>query len=146
MNNKYPQISFIYDRRKTATTTKKAAVEMRICYNYEQKYLSTGIHLYPNQWKNGKIVSTPDILQISQTLDKMLTEVRQILLEMIQNNNVDIDAIPEKLSARKVKTIGFIDFCNQRAAAKSSRFQKKSRKWLIFALPFGRKVVTLRHH
>ena len=119
---------------------------MRICYNYEQKYLSTGIHLYPNQWKNGKIVSTPDILQISQTLDKMLTEVRQILLEMIQNNNVDIDAIPEKLSARKVKTIGFIDFCNQRAAAKSSRFQKKSRKWLIFALPFGRKVVTLRHH
>jgi hypothetical protein len=29
---------------------------------------------------------------------------------------------------------------------KISRFQKKSRKWLIFALPFGRKVVTLRHH
>ena len=27
--------------------------------------------------------------------------------------------------------------------AKISRFQKKSRKWLIFALPFGRKVVFL---
>ena len=29
---------------------------------------------------------------------------------------------------------------------KISRFQKKSRKWLIFTLRFDRKVVTLRHH
>ena len=30
--------------------------------------------------------------------------------------------------------------------AKISRFQKKTRKWLIFTLRFDRKVVTLRHH
>ena len=30
--------------------------------------------------------------------------------------------------------------------AKISRFQKKYRKWLIFALWFDRKVVILHHH
>ena len=46
-------------------------------------------------------------------------------------------------------TISYSSVCkysNTKTAAKISRFQKKSRKWLIFALPFGRKVVTLRHH
>ena len=46
-------------------------------------------------------------------------------------------------------TISYSSVCkysNTKTAAKISRFQKKSRKWLIFTLPFGRKVVTLRHH
>ncbi len=79
MNNSVPKITFIYNRYKTATSSKPAVVEMRITYNYKQKYFSTGIMLYPNQWKNGKIVNCPDIVQISQTLDKMLTDVRQII-------------------------------------------------------------------
>ena len=65
MINKYPQVSFIYDRKKTASPTTKSPVEMRITYDYKQKYISTGIKLYPNQWKNGKIVNCPDIMQIS---------------------------------------------------------------------------------
>ena len=45
MNNKYPQVSFIFDRRKVATPTIKSSVDMRICYNYKQKFISTGIRL-----------------------------------------------------------------------------------------------------
>ena len=33
MNNKYPQISFVFDRRKIATSTIKSSVDMRICYD-----------------------------------------------------------------------------------------------------------------
>ena len=47
MINKYPQISLIYDRRKTATPSRKASVELRITHDGKQKYLSTGILLYP---------------------------------------------------------------------------------------------------
>lgn len=115
MSTKYPQVSFIYDRYKKASSTRKASVEMRIAYNYRQKYISTGIRLYPNQWKNGKIVNCPDMLQISQVLDNMLTNVRQIIMEMLQQGEINISIIPDKLKELSVPMSDFYDFCNQRA-------------------------------
>lgn len=109
-----PKINFVYDRYKKATAIKKSSVEMRITYNYKQKYISTGIMLYPNQWKNGKIVNCPDILQISQTLDRMLTDTRQIILDMMEDGTIDIANIPEALRKKKQGRISFIEFCNQR--------------------------------
>ena len=71
MNNKSPQITFVFDRKKQASPTVKSSVGMRITYNYQQKFLSTGIKLLSTQWKNGKIINCPDVIQISQTLDKL---------------------------------------------------------------------------
>jgi site-specific recombinase XerD len=124
MNNKYPQITFVFDRRRIASSTIKSSVDMRICYNYKQRFIATGIKLYVNQWKNGKIVNCPDIMQISQTLDKMLTDVRQIILEMEQKGSIDIFAIPDKFKERNTPKINFIDFCNQRATIR--KYGKKS--------------------
>lgn len=119
-----PKINFVYDRYKKATTIKKSSVEMRITYNYKQKYISTGIMLYPNQWKNGKIVNCPDILQISQTLDRMLTDTRQIILDMMEGGTIDIANIPEALRKKKQGRISFIEFCNQRAVIR--KYGKKA--------------------
>ena len=88
MNIKYPQLSFVYNRRKTASSTRKATVELRVSYDYRQKYISTGIMLFPNQWHKGCIVNTPDMLQISKVLDKLLTDVREILVQMLESNGV----------------------------------------------------------
>lgn len=113
MINKQPQVTFIFNRRKNASLTVKSAVEMRITYDYKQKYIATGIMLYINQWKKGKIVNCPDIIQISSTLDKMLTDVRQIILDMMDEGNIDIFSIPRRLSQKK-KNINFLDYCHQR--------------------------------
>ncbi len=140
MNNSVPKITFIYNRYKTATSSKPAVVEMRITYNYKQKYFSTGIMLYPNQWKNGKIVNCPDIVQISQTLDKMLTNVRQIIYDMMNEGNIDIFAIPDKLKALHSDKIKFLDYCYQRAEVRKygkkkdsqeryDRFMRLFKKW-----------------
>lgn len=118
MNSKSPQVSFVFDRRKKATTSVKASVEIRITHNYKQKFISTGVRLYSNQWKNGKIVNCPDIIQISQTLDKLLVNIRQILFLMMQQESVDITLIPEKLKELENKKISFIEFCKQRAAVR----------------------------
>ncbi len=124
MTAKYPQITFIYDRYKKASPSRKASVEMRITYNYKQKYISTGIMLYPSQWKKGKIINHPDILQINQTLDKLLTDVRRVILEMSEKGNINISEIPSLLKARNVASLTFIDFCNQRAVIR--KFGKKA--------------------
>ena len=65
----YPQITFIYDRYHKASSLRKASIEVRISYNRKQKYISTGIQVYPKQWKKGKITGTPDALQLNHAQD-----------------------------------------------------------------------------
>lgn len=69
MNNKFPQIHLIYNRYKKASAETKAVVEIRVTYDRKQKYFSTGVWLYPNQWKNGKITNCDNLYEISQILD-----------------------------------------------------------------------------
>lgn len=140
MNNKYPKIHLVYDRYKRATPYRQAAVEVRISHNYKQKYISTGIMLYPNQWKNGRIINSSDLLQISQTLDKMLTDIKQVILDMMQEGSIDIQDIPDRLEAKRQRQVGFLDFCNQRAEVRKygkttdsqeryNRFIRLFREW-----------------
>lgn len=141
MNNKYPQISFVFDRRKIATPSIKSSVEIRICYSYKQRFISTGIKLYSTQWKNGKIVNCPDILQISQTLDKQLSDIRQIILDMIKEGNIDISLIPERLLRLSADNINFIDFCKQRTEirkyGKASDSQGRYNRFMKFFIQWG---------
>ena len=115
MNNRLPQIHLVFDRYKKATLTKKASIEVRITYNYKQKYISTGIQLYQNQWKNGKIVNCPDALKISEILDRILSNIRSVLLAMVSSGSIDIFSIPDKLQEEELKKVSFLDFCYQRA-------------------------------
>lgn len=128
MNNKSPQINFIFDRRKKASPTVRSSVEIRVTYNYKQKYISTGIMLYSTQWKNGKIVNCPDILQISQTLDKLLTDIRQIIYEMMERGHVDISLIPDELIRKRQGDLTFLEFCNQRAVIRKYGKEKDTQE------------------
>ena len=116
MNNKSPKVSFVFNRKKTATPTVTAPVEIRVTYNYQQKFLSTGIKLNSTQWKNGKIINCPDTIQISQTLDKLLSNVRQAILDMMNDGSIDLSSIPMRIQNNENHKITFIDFCEQRAA------------------------------
>ena len=128
MSTRLPQINFVFDRYKKASLTVKAAVEIRVSYNYKQKYISTGVMLYANQWKNGHIVNVKDAVVISQSLEALLTKVRQILFDMIQENNIDIFAISDKLKEMQGKQMSFLGYCKQRAVIKKYGKAKDSQK------------------
>ena len=127
MNNKSPQINLVFDRRKIATPTTKSSVEIRITYNYKQKFISTGIKLNSTQWKNGKIVNCPDIIQISQILDRMLSNVRQVIFDMMNEGCIDIMAIPSRLKQSE-ESVTFIQFCEQRAAIRKYSKEKDTQE------------------
>lgn len=114
MSNRLPQITFIYDRYKKASPTRKASVELRITYNYKQRYISTGIMLYPNQWRKGRIVNSPDAFQLNQVIDNLLMEVKGVLFEMQQRGSVDIMNIAAALDRKRTGNISFLDFCHKR--------------------------------
>ena len=141
MNNiKFPQINLIFDRRKVATPTIKSSVEVRICHDYKQKFISTGIKLNSTQWKNGKIINHPDIASISDILVKLVSNIRQIISDMIDEGFIDLNAIPYRLEKIDEKELTFIDFCEQRAVIRKygkkkdtqeryDRFLKQFKDW-----------------
>lgn len=147
MINGLPQIHLIYNRYKKASTTQKAVVEIRISYDRKQKYISTGIWLYPNQWKNGKIVNCDNIVYISRALDALLTKIRNILLDMVQENHVDIFSIPDRLKMLESRELSFIEFCRQRASirkyGKEKDTQERYDRFLKYFSKWG-KIVSFK--
>ena len=126
MSSKIPHLTFIYDRYHKSTSKKKASVEIRITYDYKQKYISTGVMLYPNQWKNNTVVNTPDSIQLNKSLDKLLSEVRQVLYSMAEKNAIDIYAVPNRLEDLHNSKISLYDYCIKRANVRKYGKRKDS--------------------
>ena len=115
MNNKVPQIDFVFDRRKVSSVTKKGMVEIRITYEKKQKYISTGVSVYQNHWRKHRIVNLPDALERNQILDKLMKDIWEVLLEMLHEGNVDIFQVSARLAKKKEDKLTFLDYCKQRA-------------------------------
>lgn len=111
----FPRLTYIYDRYKKASSKRKASIELRITYNYKQKYISTGIEVLPRQWKNGSIVNHIEAEHLNNELSHFLIEVRQIIMDMESSNYIDIFSIPKILEKKRNGIITFIDFCKKRA-------------------------------
>lgn len=110
-----PILRYIYNRYGKASPTRDAVVELRIAYNNKQKYLSTGIRLFPKEWQRGRVVNRLDAAILNKTLDKLMNDVRQVIYEMIDDDQIDIFAIPAKLAAKRRKTMTFIEFYKEKA-------------------------------
>lgn len=128
MNNVFPQIHLVYNRYKKASPSQKAVVEVRVTYNYQQKYFSTGVWLYPHQWKNGKIINCNDIIHISKVLDEIVLNIKEVLLEMLEENHIDLRLIQERLNKRSLEKITFIEFCRQRASVRKYGKEKDTQE------------------
>lgn len=135
-----PLVALVYNRRHTATAKKEAAVELRVSYKKGQKFMATGIKLLPKHWHHGTVVNRVDALEINKTLGQLVVDVRKVILQMMEEGNIDIFNIPERLERLHVADIGFLDFCEKRAEVrrfgKSSdsksryaRFMRKFREW-----------------
>lgn len=110
-----PKLAYIYDRYKKASSKRKASIELRISYNYKQKYISTGIEIYPKQWKNDCVVNHPEAYMLNQKLGQLLMDVRQIIMDMEASDSIDIFSIPKMLEAKKNGGVSLFDFFKQRA-------------------------------
>lgn len=113
MVQKFPKLTFVYNRYNRLTS-QGAVLEIRITYDRKQKYISTGIMLLPNQWEDNTIINRPDAITLNKHLDSIVSEIKQIIYSMIQENNVDIFSIPKRMRQNSEKKITFIEFCKKR--------------------------------
>lgn len=142
MFNKIPQVSLIYDRYHKASSTKTASIEIRITHDKKQKYISTGIMIYPNQWKKETIVNTPNATALNTVLNKLLLEVKQVIFNMIDNKNIDIFSIPDEIDKLHKSKVSFTDFCKQRSEirkyGKTPDSQERYNRFLRFFREWGK--------
>jgi len=138
--NSTPLVALVFNRRHTATTTKEAAVELRVSYQKEQKYMSTGVRLLPKHWRRGMVINRVDAIQLNQTLEKLVVDVRKVILQMMDDGNIDIFSIPDKLKRLRSGNLTFLDFCDKRMKIRQygkavdsqeryTRFMKFFRSW-----------------
>lgn len=125
---KIPTIRLIYNRRNTATGSRKASIELCITWNRKQKYISSGISICKDQWKDGFVVSTPDAKQLNIYLNSLVSKIRQLLFDMMEEGNLNLDRLLPQLEETDIQEKGFIAYCKKRADVRKYGKSKASQK------------------
>lgn len=108
---KIPKIKFVFDRRKRAGRGKTGSVEMRITHERVQKFLTTGVYLYPHQWDDlgQQVRDCMEATEYNIILSSMKKKALQIISRMLDSGSVDLAAIPVLLKQEDV-SISFLDY------------------------------------
>ena len=111
-----PKIVYVFDRRKTADKTHKGCIELRITYNRKQKLISTGITVYPHQWKGGNpyVSGYETSGEDNRILSSLLLRAHRIVSEQVETGRVDIDAIPRLLKPSEGAGITLLQYVMKR--------------------------------
>lgn len=124
-----PTVCFVYNRRKTAKRGHMASVEIRISYDRRSKFMATGIQLLPKEWNNGTVTNRSDAQELNKSLEKMRIGVLKVVNEMLDEHNINIFEIPDRLNtlnSQGGKT--FIEFCRERAEVRTYGKSKDSKE------------------
>lgn len=142
MSLRTPVLTYVYNRYKAASTTQDAVVELRVSFNKHQKYMSTGIRLFPKEWQQGRVTNRTDALILNKTLDKLMIDVKTIVYEMIEDGNIDIYAIPARLEVKRSANDTLYTFCEKRAEfrkyGKAEDSQERYDRFLRFLKEYGK--------
>lgn len=126
---KSPLYKFVYDRKKVGSKTKEALVELRVTYDYKQKYMSTGVKVLPKHWKDGCMVhDREDAEEINETLNMIMKEVRTVVNQMMKEGSVVLNEIPSRMKKRKNDGLSFLEYCEQRMRVRQHGLSEDSRE------------------
>lgn len=138
----FPTISVIYDRYHKASSETPTTVELRITYNRKQKYISTGIRLFPKEWGKKGIINRVDADQLNQQIQQLILDIRQVLIDMYRDGNIDIFSVPSKLKKLRGTNVELMDFIKQRAEvrrySKAADTQKRYERFIRLFSKYGK--------
>ena len=139
-----PIIGLLWNRYCKASTIQDAVIEARVWYHGKAKIWSTGIRVYPKEWdeKNQRVVNRFDAAVLNHQLERLLIDVRQVVYDMYMEGNIDIDAIPARLLAKRKPSVAFLEFCEKRAEirkyGKSPDSKERYERFMKFLKEYGK--------
>ena len=103
-------LTYVFDRKKVASKVRTGVVELRISSNGKRKYISTGVKLLQKEWSNGSVVGRKDWKEVNDQLQTIKKKCSEIVNQMIDEGNLDIDAVPRLLEASIIQQQTFIEY------------------------------------
>lgn len=134
-----PKLTFVYDRKKTATRNKPSVVELRVSLLKERKYISTGLKLLPSEWCGESVVNRSDWNELNKQLSIIKQHCSDIITEMMEEGNVEIAAIANLLKDRLVQQNTFIEFAEECAERKYRKIKSGTKKHYELVIGFLKK-------
>ena len=112
-----PKLTFVFDRKHVTKRDKKktGVVELRITYNNVRTYMSTGIWLKAKEWQNGKVVDREDWKLLNDQLGIIYKKCSEIVVKMMEEENLDIKAIPRLYEERIAQGQTFLEYFKENA-------------------------------
>lgn len=123
-----PTLTFIFDRKGQATRTKTAVVELRITADKVRKYISTGVKLLPKEWSNGSVVGRRDFKELNDQLQVMKKKCSEIITKMMDEDSLDLDAVPGLLKGRMAQQGTFVEYAKELARRRYKNISDGTRK------------------
>lgn len=90
---KYPNISLRYNRRKTATASKLATVEVMITHTGDKLYYNTGVRVNINQYSDGRIIRHHDASMLNKQIQDALNYVHKQIDKLWNDDRFSLQAL-----------------------------------------------------
>lgn len=86
----FPSVTLKYNRRKTATTEKRASVEIEVSFRGKRKWYSTGVKVCQGQWSDKKkmVINHLDVVILNDQIEKKRRGIMDYILSTSNTNNV----------------------------------------------------------
>ena len=94
---RYPTISIRFNRRKVATATRKAIVEVLVSFSQKKMYFPTGVRLSLGQWKGGRVVRHPEAAALNRQIDDILSIVRDKTAALFREGRFSLDELKAQM-------------------------------------------------
>nr|DAI38069.1 MAG TPA: Integrase [Caudoviricetes sp.] len=124
------KFNIVYDRKHVTKNGKQGSVEIRFCLNRKQKYFSTGIKVFANEWDNQacKVIRHPDKNEFNQRLTAIRIKANKIVNKAYDDeDNFDFNLLTRMFKGEPAKKIDFPTYCEQRTVARRVSESTKTR-------------------
>ncbi|MBR1544272.1 MAG: tyrosine-type recombinase/integrase [Muribaculaceae bacterium] len=118
-----PTMKLMFDRQKRASKTKEGSIELRITLGRVKKHATTGVRVFPREWRNGHIVNRLDAYELQRTLDMYVAHARKVINDLTERGELDIDTIVSVINGKQREASGanvakrrlLLDYMRERA-------------------------------
>ena len=108
-------LTLVYDRKKKASKQRTGVVELVITSGDVRRYVSTGVMLYPKEWKDGSVVGRRDFKELNDRIQIIKKKCSEIINQMIEDGSFDVNAVPGMLKESIMQQQTFLSYAKEMA-------------------------------
>lgn len=109
-----PTIRLVYNRKKTATRTKSAPIEICVTHKGKRTYLTTGIAAKLDQWNGQRIIRCVGCESMTKMVYDLFEKVEKVSAELCAANDFSFDELRRELERENDRRVDMFDWIRER--------------------------------